>query len=68
MYCIGRRDSQDFLLIPYYSSKFQCVSAVVSAAQNRTERAQSKINQLLKFVSEIQKGMMRGGGEGDGQM
>ena len=57
MYCIGRRDSQEFILNPYHNSKskFQCVSAVVSLSGG-TERVQSKINQLLKFVSEIQKG------------
>ena len=59
MYCIGRRDSQEFIPIPYHSSKskFQCVSAVVSLSGG-TERVQSKINQLLKFVSEIQKGRL----------
>ena len=41
-------------------------NAAVVSLSGGTERAQSKINQLLKFVSEIQKGM-RGGG-GDGQM
>ena len=59
MYCIWRRDSQEFIPIPYHNSKskFQCVSAVVSLSGG-TERVQSKINQLLKFVSEIQKGRL----------